>query len=304
MRARKNQLGLWGQIKRNMDLYLMLAPFAVLFFIFTVVAVIAAIMLGFTDFNMVEAPRFTGVSNYVRILLDDDVFLIAARNTLVFAVVTGPISYFLCLFFAWMINELPRYLRALMTFVFYVPSISGSVYVIWSYIFSGDPYGLANSLLMQLGIINEPVLWLSDARYMLTIIIVVQLWASLGTSFLAFIAGLQGVDKSLFEAGAIDGIRNRFQELRLITLPSMGPQLMFAAVMQIGAAFSVGGICNALAGFPSTDYAAHTIITHIGDMGTTRFEMGYACALATILFIVMVLFNNLIRRFLLRRTNL
>ena len=287
-----------------MDLYLMLAPFAVLFFIFTVVAVIAAIMLGFTDFNMVEAPRFTGVSNYVRILLDDDVFLIAARNTLVFAVVTGPISYFLCLFFAWMINELPRYLRALMTFVFYVPSISGSVYVIWSYIFSGDPYGLANSLLMQLGIINEPVLWLSDARYMLTIIIVVQLWASLGTSFLAFIAGLQGVDKSLFEAGAIDGIRNRFQELRLITLPSMGPQLMFAAVMQIGAAFSVGGICNALAGFPSTDYAAHTIITHIGDMGTTRFEMGYACALATILFIVMVLFNNLIRRFLLRRTNL
>ncbi|MBQ4153559.1 MAG: sugar ABC transporter permease [Oscillospiraceae bacterium] len=299
-----SKAGLWKEIKKNRDMYIMLAPFAILFFIFTVLAVIAAIVLGFTDFNMVETPKFVGWSNFVRIFLDDDVFLIAVRNTLIFAIITGPLSYFLCLLFAWMINELPHYLRILMTFVFYVPSISGSVYVIWSYIFSGDSYGLANSTLLRLGLINEPILWLSDTRYMLTIIIIVQLWSSLGTSFLSFIAGLQGVDRALYEAGAIDGIRTRFQELWLITLPSMGPQLMFAAVMQIGAAFSVGGICTALAGFPSTDYAAHTIITHISDHGTTRFEMGYACALATILFIAMVGTNSLIRKVLTKKTNL
>jgi len=290
-----SKAGLWKEIKKNRDMYIMLAPFAILFFIFTVLAVIAAIVLGFTDFNMVETPKFVGWSNFVRIFLDDDVFLIAVRNTLIFAIITGPLSYFLCLLFAWMINELPHYLRILMTFVFYVPSISGSVYVIWSYIFSGDSYGLANSTLLRLGLINEPILWLSDTRYMLAIIIIVQLWSSLGTSFLSFIAGLQGVDRALYEAGAIDGIRTRFQELWLITLPSMGPQLMFAAVMQIGAAFSVGGICTALAGFPSTDYAAHTIITHISDHGTTRFEMGYACAIATILFIVMISMNKIVR---------
>jgi len=299
-----SKAGLWKEIKKNRDMYIMLAPFAILFFIFTVLAVIAAIVLGFTDFNMVETPKFVGWSNFVRIFLDDDVFLIAVRNTLIFAIITGPLSYFLCLLFAWMINELPHYLRILMTFVFYVPSISGSVYVIWSYIFSGDSYGLANSTLLRLGLINEPILWLSDTRYMLAIIIIVQLWSSLGTSFLSFIAGLQGVDRALYEAGAIDGIRTRFQELWLVTLPSMGPQLMFAAVMQIGAAFSVGGICTALAGFPSTDYAAHTIITHISDHGTTRFEMGYACALATILFIAMVGTNSLIRKVLTKKTNL
>ncbi len=301
---KKYKAGLWQEVKRNRDLYLMLAPFAILFTIFTICSVVMAIVLGFTDFNMVEAPSFVGWENFTRIFLDDDIFLIAARNTLIFAIITGPVSYFLCLFFAWMINELPHYLRILMTFVFYIPSISGSIYVVWSYIFSGDSYGLVNSTLMQLGIINEPILWLTDTRYMLAIVIIVQLWASLGTSFLSFIAGLQGVDSALYEAGAIDGIRTRFQELLLITLPSMGPQLMFAAVMQIGQAFSVGAICNQLVGFPSTDYAAHTIVTHINDHGTTRFEMGYACALATILFIVMVLTNTVIRKVLTKKTNL
>lgn len=292
------------QIYENRTLYFMMMPFAILFFLFTIVTVVTAIGLSFTNYNLVEMPSFAGLDNYVRMFLDDDVLLIAVKNTLVFALITGPISYFLCLFFAWMINELPKSLRTLMTFVFYAPSISSSVYVVWTYVFSSDSYGLANSVLIQLGIINEPVLWLSDTRYILPIIIIVQLWASLGTSFLSFIAGLQGVDKNLYEAGAIDGIRDRFQELWYITLPSMGPQLMFAAVMQIGAAFSVSSICIALAGNPSTDYAAHTIVTHISDHATTRYEMGYACALSTMLFLMMVLINEGVGRYLRRHTNL
>ena len=302
MKTSKNSL--LGRIYANRVLYLMMLPFAAVFTVFTVVTVVTAIALGFTNYNLIEPPTFVGLDNYVRMLLSDDVLLIAIKNTLIFAVITGPLSYFLCLFFAWMINNLPKYLRMLMTFVFYAPSISGSVYVIWTYIFSSDSYGLVNSTLMDLGIIHEPVLWLTDTRYILTIVIVVQLWASLGTSFLSFIAGLQGVDRSLYEAGTIDGVKNRFQELWYITLPSMGPQLMFAAVMQISASFSVSGICVALAGNPSTDYAAHTIVTHISDYATTRYEMGYACALSTMLFLMMVLANEGVGRLLRKHTNL
>ena len=291
-------------IRRNADKYLLMLPFTVLFVLFTVVPVLSSILLSFTDFNMIQPMSFSGWSNYSRMFLDDDVFFIAVKNTLIFAVITGPVSYFLCLALAWMINEFGKVMRTLLTFVFYAPSISGTLYTVWAYIFSGDSNGLVNSALMRLGILYEPVLWLSDTRYMLTVIIIVQLWASLGTSFLAFIAGLQGVDRSLYEAGTIDGIRTRFQELRFITLPSMGPQLMFAAVMQIGAAFGVSTICVAPAGNPSTDYGAATIVTHLSDVGTMRYEMGYASAIATVLFITMILVNGVIKRVLKKHTNI
>lgn len=286
------------EIKKNYDNYLMLVPFSIFFFLFTVVSVVASIILSFTSFDLVQAPRLIGIINYLRMILDDEIFLIAIRNTLNFAIITGPISYFACLGLAWLINELPKSLRYVMTTVFYIPSISGTVFVVWSYIFSGDAQGLVNSVLMQLGIVNEPIQWLADSRYSLTIIIIVQLWASLGTSFLAFIAGLQGVDTSLYEAGQIDGIKNRFQEFRLITIPSMGPQLLFAAVIQIGASFAVSQVSIQLAGFPSSDYAAATIVTHIMDHGTIRFEMGYASSIAVILFISMVIVNKFISKLL------
>ena len=295
---------LWSEIRRNTDKYLMLLPFTVFFVIFTVVPVLSSIALSFTDFNMLQPASFCGWANYSRMFLSDDVFFIAVRNTLVFAVFTGPLSYILCLGLAWMINEFGRGVRTVLTFVFYAPSISGMLYTVWTYIFSGDSNGLINSVLMQLGFLDEPVLWLSDTRYMLMVIIIVQLWSSLGTSFLSFIAGLQGMDKNLDEAGAIDGIRTRFQELRFVTLPSMGPQLMFAAVMQIGASFGVSGICVALAGNPSTDNAAATIVTHLSDVGTMRYEMGYASSIATVLFLTMMLTNWLIKRALKKYTNI
>lgn len=278
------------------ECYLLIAPFYIIFSIFVIAPIVIAIFFGFTDFNMLEPPKFIGVSNYLTLLFEDDVFLVAVRNTLIFAVITGPISYFACLFFAWMINELPRTLRSVMTFVFYAPSMSGMLYVIWSYIFSGDMYGFLNQLLMSSGLVKEPVQWLTDTKTMLGCIIIVQIWMSLGTSFLAFIAGLQNVDRSLYEAGAVDGVRNRMQELIYITLPSMGPQLLFSAVMQISAAFSVSDVCMTLAGFPSTDNAALTVATHAYDYGMIRFEMGYACAVTSVLFIAMMAVNNCIQK--------
>ena len=303
--ARKKKSLRWygREIRKNRDNYLMVAPYAVIFTVFTVIPVVLAIVMSFTYFNLLEPPQFRGLFNYMRLFLDDDVFWLSMKNTLIFALLTGPLSYFLCLVFAWLINELPVRARNLFTLVFYAPSISGALYVIWSFIFRGDAYGMANGLLMQLGVINEPILWLTDPRYDLGIVIVVQLWLSLGTSFLAFIAGLQGVDRSLYEAGAIDGIRNRFQEFVKITIPAIGPSLLFSAVMQISSSFSVGRICMALTGFPSTDYSTSTIVTHILDYGTLRYEMGYACAIATVLFLMMLLTNQVIRRLLRGYTN-
>ena len=289
-------------IRKNKDNYFMILPYFIFFLVFTIIPVLVAIYLSFTYFNLLQPPQFRGLFNYARLLLDDDVFLIALKNTLIFALLTGPISYLICVLFAWLINELPSKLRALMTLVFYAPSISGTLYVICGFIFSGDSYGMVNGFLMQMGLINDPILWLTDPQYNMTILIIVQIWLSLGTSFLALIAGLQGVDRSLYEAGAIDGIRNRFQELIKITIPSIGPSLMFSAVMQISSSFAVGRLSMALAGFPSTDNSASTIVTHLLDYGNYRYEMGYACAIATVLFIMMLTMNAFVK-FLLRKYN-
>ncbi|MEO2204606.1 sugar ABC transporter permease [Paenibacillus pabuli] len=288
------------EMKASKHSYVLLAPYMILFTMFTVIPVVISIILSFTYFNMLEFPRFIGWQNYTRLFLEDDVFLIAIKNTLLFAIITGPISYIACFVFAWIINELTPKWRAFMTLIFYAPSISGNVYFIWLMIFSGDRYGIANGLLIRWGFLLEPIQWLKSEAYIMPILILVQLWLSLGTGFLAFIAGLQTVDRTLYEAGAVDGIKNRWQELWYITLPSMRPQLMFGAVIQLTTSFAVADVSIALAGFPSVNYAAETVVTHLIDFGTTRFEMGYASAIATVLFMIMVGTNLLVQK-LLRR---
>lgn len=287
-------------VRLNKEAYLFMVPFGLIFLTFTVSPVVISIFLSFTNFNMLQAPVFAGLSNYAKMFFMDDVFKIAIKNTFLLAAVTGPISYIACLLFAWLINELRPKLRAVMTLIFYAPSISGAVFMIWPIIFSGDTYGYANSFLMKLGIIHAPIQWFTDVKYMTPLVIVVILWISLGTSFLSFIAGLQSVDKSMYEAGVIDGIRNRYQELWFITLPAIKPQLLFGAVMSITASFGIGPVITQLVGFPSTDYKVHTVVLHMQDYGGTRFEMGYACAIATVLFIVMVACNKIVQA-LLRR---
>lgn len=274
--------------------YVMMAPFLILFFLLTILPIFISICLSFTYYNIYDFPTFSGVENYIRMFLDDNVFLIALRNTMIFSCITGPISYLLCFVFAWLINDFGRYVRTILTVVFYAPTISGSAYIMWKFVFSSDSYGLLNGFLTKFGIIKEPIGWLTDSTYILGIVIFVQLWMSMGTGFLAFLAGLQGVDPTLYEAGLIDGVRNRFQEVWYITLPSMKPQLLFGAVMQIVSSFSVCDISIQLAGFPSTEYAAETIVTHIYDYGLVRYEMGYACALATFLFLLMYLANKIV----------
>ena len=284
--------------KRSKTCYLFLLPYAVIFTLFYIVPVVMSICLSFTYYNVLETPRFVGLSNYIDLFLADDVFLTSVTNTFAIASITGPLGYLASFLFAWFINELPRYIRAFAVLIFYAPTISGQVYLIWAIMFSGDAYGYVNSFLMKLGFINAPILWLTDPKYMMPVILLVILWMSLGTGFLSFVAGLQGVDQSQYEAGYVDGIKNRWQELWYITLPNMKPMLMFGAVMAITQSFGVCEVTMALAGFPSTDYAARTVVTHLFDYGSVRFEMGYASAIATVLFITMILCNKLIQSLL------
>ncbi|MBP3390790.1 MAG: sugar ABC transporter permease [Clostridia bacterium] len=265
----------------------MLAPFLIFFLLFTIIPIFSSIALSFTSYDLISTPKFLGIGNYERMFVFDDIFGIVVKNTLVFAIIAGPIGFLLAFVLAWFVNEFSPFVRTVLSFMFYTPSLVGGGLFIWQVLFSGDAYGYLNSMLLSVGLITEPITWLKTPQYLMPIVIIVQLWQSMGVSFLSNISGLQNIGDELYEAGAIDGIRSRWQELRFITLPQMKNMLLFSAVMQIQSSFSVSSIAIELAGFPSTQYAVDTIVSHMADMATVRFEYGYASAIAVILFIMM-----------------
>ncbi len=265
----------------------MLAPFLIFFLLFTIIPIFSSIALSFTSYDLISTPKFLGIGNYERMFVFDDVFGIVVKNTLVFAIIAGPIGFLLAFVLAWFVNEFSPFVRTVLSFMFYTPALVGGGLFIWQVLFSGDAYGYLNSMLLSVGLITEPITWLKTPQYLMPIVIIVQLWQSMGVSFLSNISGLQNIGDELYEAGAIDGIRSRWQELRFITLPQMKNMLLFSAVMQIQSSFSVSSIAIELAGFPSTQYAVDTIVSHMADMATVRFEYGYASAIAVILFVMM-----------------
>lgn len=276
----------------------MLLPFLILFFVFTVLPVLASMVISFFDYDVMIGAKWTGLGNYIYMFFEDDIFKTALKNTLIFAVITGPLGFFLSFLLAWFINEFNSVTRSVLSFLFYSPALMGNAYYIWQVLFSGDSYGYINSFLISYGFTIEPIQFLKTPQYIVPIIIVVQLWMSMGVSFLSNIAGLQNVDTELYEAGAIDGIKTRWHELWYITLPYMKNILLFSAVMQIASSFSVGNICMTLAGFPSVNYSAETIITHLTDVGTMRYEMGVACAMSFFLFLLMAVVRLIIGKLL------
>lgn len=272
----------------NIAMFVMISPFLIFFFLFTVLPILSSMALSLTSYDMISAPKFIGIDNYRRMIVNDNVFAVTVKNTLVFAVIAGPLGFLLSFLLAWLVNEFSPKVRAFLSFLFYAPALVGNAYFIWKVAFSGDSYGYINSILLSIGVITEPVTWLKNEAYLMPIIIVVQLWQSMGVSFLANISGLQNVSRDMYEAGAIDGIRNRWQELRYITLPAMSNMLLFSAVMQIQSSFSASAIAIELAGYPSKSNAVDTIVSLMTDMATVRYELGYACAMAVVLFIIMV----------------
>ena len=294
---RRAQLTL-RDMKRGIPLYIMIAPFMLLFFVFVVYPVLKAIWFSFTDFNVLEKANFVGLRNYQKLFLDDTNFITAIKNTFIIAVIVGPGGYIMSFLLAWMINELPHKVGTVLTVIFYAPSMAGTAVIsVFTQIFSNDSNGYLTAFLRSLGM-NDPILWLSDKEFIIVVVILASLWMSMGVGFLSFVAGIKGVDEAQYEAGAIDGIRNRWQELWYITLPNMKPQLLFGAVMTITGSLSVGSIGDSLVGFPSPNYASHTIVNHLNDYGSIRMEMGYASAIAVILFLIMIVCNGLIQKLL------
>lgn len=290
--AKNNRLAY--RVWKSRSSYLMLAPFLIFFFMLLILPILIAFVLSFTSYDYFNPPVFVGFDNFISLFVEDSEFVTALQNTLLFAVISGPISYILCFFLAWVINDQSSAFRSIITFVFYAPSISGSMYAIWTLLLSSDRYGIVNGLLLELGLIQEPLLFLKDSNMILGVLIVVQLWMSLGNGFLAFIAGFQMINRDLFEVGAIDGIQNRWQELWYITLPQMKPMLLFGAITQIVTAFSVGDISLRLCGFPSINNAGLTLSLHAYDYANLRYEMGYGCAITTVLFLLMLICNRVI----------
>lgn len=284
------------QIWKDRVSYLFLLPFALSFILFTVLPVITSVFYSFTYNNIYEPLRFVGLDNYMRMFTQDTVFPTAVQNTLVFALITGPLGYILSFSLAWLINEVNSKLRMLFVLIFYSPAIAGSIYVVFGVLFSGDTYGYVNGFLQSWGFIDRPIEWLSDVRYIKLVITLCVLWSSMGAGFLSFVAGLKNVDQQLYEAAALDGLRNRWQELWYVTLPVMKPQLMFGVVMSISGAFSIHDVTIALAGYPSTDNVATTMVNLMADVGYQRFELGYASAMATVLFVIMIVARQLVNK--------
>ena len=275
----------------DISFYIIMAPFLIFFFLFNILPVLASMTLSFFDYDMVSTPLFVGLENYSRMFSSDAIFMKVLGNTLRFSIVAGPVSFLLSFMLAWMINEFTKSLRVILTFIFYAPALVGNAYFIWQILFSGDSYGYLNNILMTFGFITEPINWFQNTTYNMTIIIIVQLWMSMGVSFLANIAGLQNVSAELYEAAAIDGVRTRWHELWYVTLPSMKSILLFSSVMQIQAVFSVSSLITTLVGYPSVNNSVDTLVSYISDIGTARYEMGYASALSIFLFFMVLAFR-------------
>lgn len=280
----------WSTIWKHRISYLFIAPFVLTFFVFIVIPVIVANALAFFSFNAISPPKFVGWDNFLAIFTQDRIFLqYAVPNTFKFAIIVGPLGYLLSFYLAWLIHQLPKRLRDYFTIAIYTPSLSAGVAmsVVWLVIFSGDRVGYLNQFLLSVGWIDTPVLWLQEPGYFMNIMIIISLWSSMGVGFLAMLAGLQTVNEELYEAGAIDGISNRLQEIVYITIPAIKPQMLFGAVMAVVGTLKAGAIGTMLAGSPITpQYAGHLMTNHIDDFAFIRYELGYASALSVLLLVI------------------
>jgi multiple sugar transport system permease protein len=276
--------------------FLFLLPYGVLFIVFIILPILVAIGLSFTDFNTIQTPNFVGLTNYINLATQDSIFMqYVLPNTVTYSLIVGPGGYCLSFILAWAIAQLTRVPRTILALIFYSPSLTmgTAMAVLWKIIFSGDEGGYLNAILMNLDIINEPVAWLSTAAYILPIMIIVGLWSAMGVGFLAILAGIMNADEELYEAGAIDGIKNRFQQMIYITIPTMKPQMLFAAVMAVVNTFNNGTIGVSLTGSnPTPGYAGQLMVNHIDDYGFLRYEMGYAAAVSVVLLLIIQLFSR------------
>lgn len=287
--------------KEERNAYLFLLPYIVLFCIFIIIPIAIAILLSFTKFDSVNLPVFSfieSLDNYVYLFTRDTVFMqYVLPNTIKYALIVGPGGYILSFFFAWCLAQIPHIPRTIIAIILYTPSMTMGVAmtVLWRVIFSGNEAGYLNNLLLSLGLINDPIQWLTSPDYLLTIMIIVALWGCNGVGFLGMLSGILNINPEVYEAAYIDGMKNRFQEIFYITIPMMKPQMLFGAVMAIVGTFNSGAIGVQLTGSnPTPQYAGQLIVNHIDYYGFTKYEMGYAAAVSVVLLLIVMLFSKVI----------
>ncbi len=269
---------------------LFVTPYLIFFLLLIVLPTLASAILSFTYFNTVEAPRLIGFENYIQLFTNDSIFMQnALPNTIFFALVVGPVGYFLSFFLAWVLAQVQPGPRRVLALLIYAPSMIGAVLmnVVWRVFFSGDRLGYLNNVLINLGIINDPIQWLQSPDYLMYVMIFVSIWSSMGLGFLAIMAGVLNTDRTLYEAAYIDGLKNKFQEIFYITIPSIKPQMLFGAVMALVGTLNAAGLGIALSGAnPTPQYAGWLIVDHMADFGFKRMEMGYASALSLVMLLI------------------
>jgi multiple sugar transport system permease protein len=275
----------------------LLLPYGVLFSMFIAIPIAVAIYLSFTYFDLIQSPTFAGLYNYITLLTQDTVFFRnVLPNTILFALVIGPGGYVISFMMAWMLAQIQPVPRTILALLLYMPSLAGGVFisVLWRTIFSGNQSGYINAILLRWNLIEAPIQFLQSTDFLMGIMIFVSLWSAMGIGFLAMLAGILNINEELYEAAYIDGLRNRFQEIVYITVPSMKPQMLFGAVMAIVGAFNNGAIGVALSGAnPTPQYAGQLITNHIDDYGFLRYEMGYAAAVSVALLCIVWVFSKL-----------
>ena len=287
-------------MKQSKKHFLFLAPYVLLFVVFIIIPVIMALALSFTNYNTIQTPDIVGFLNYINLITQDEIFMqYVLPNTIVFAIIVGIGGYMLSFFLAWSLAHLTKVPRTILALIIYSPSMTTGVAMatVWRILFSGDQSGYINSLLMRLGFITEPIEFLSSSIYLMPVMIIVGLWSSMGVGFLAMLAGVLNIDETLYEAGAIDGIKNKFQEMFYITIPSMKPQMLFGAVMSVVSTFQAGAIGVQLAGTnPTPGYAGQLMVNHIEDYGFIRYEMGYAATVSVALLLIIYTFSVMAKK--------
>lgn len=280
-------------------------PYMLLFGVFILLPILLAVAMSFTYFDGVQTPTFAGFANYINLLTQDRVLMEhVLPNTIWIALICGPVSLALQFILAWMLAHIPHKSRTVLSLIFYSPSMTSGITMaaIWKVLFSGDRLGTINGILLNWGIIDSPIQFLQSTTYILPLMVVITLWSSMGVGFLSILAGIINNDQEIYEAAYVDGLKNNFQEMIYITIPSMKPAMLFATVMAIVNTFSVGQVGVDLTGSnPTPQYAGQTFVTHISDYGLSQYEMGYAAALSVVLILIIFAVSKIANKLFLEK---
>ena len=276
--------GGFGSLRRQETIagYLFLLPNILGFLIFSSIPVMVTLSISLLDWDLIRPPRFVGIDNYVKLLTADATFTRVLVNTAYYVVGTVPAGVILSLLLALAMNANVRgisFFRA----AFFIPVISASVAVamMWRWIFNTD-YGLLNLWFTSVGLPRIP--WLSSTAWAMPALIIMAVWKNLGFNMIIFLAGLQGIPAQLYEAAAIDGATG-WHRFRYITLPMLAPTTFFVLIISVIGSFQVFDLAFVLTkGGPGE--ATNTMVMYIYNQAFQFFHMGYAAAIAWVLFAI------------------